>query len=56
MRGEVITADALQVVRVGVDPALSVVPASGMDGMVGQRASVDLKAGQLVVLEAITAM
>lgn len=55
VRGEVITADALQVVRVGVDPALSVVSASGMDGLVGQRASVDLKAGQLVVPEAITA-
>lgn len=54
-RGRVITASALRVVRVGVDPALSVVPASGLDGLVGQRASVDLKAGQLVVPAAVTA-
>lgn len=53
-RGEVITADALQVVRVGVDPALQVVPASGLDDLVGQHAATDLKAGQLVVPAAVT--
>ncbi len=54
-RGEVITADALQVVRVGVDPVLQVVPASGLDDLVGQRAATDLKAGQLVVPSAVSA-
>lgn len=53
-RGEVITADALQVVRVGVDPALQVVPSSGLEDLVGQRASAELKAGQLVVPAAVT--
>lgn len=54
-RGEVINAEALQVVRVGVDPALAVVPAEDLDSLVGQRASVDLRAGQLVVPSAVTA-
>lgn len=54
-RGEVITAEALQVVRVGVDPALAVVAADDLDSVVGQRASVDLRAGQLVVPSAVTA-
>jgi hypothetical protein len=48
-RGQVITADSLQVVRVGVDPALKTVPASEAGSLVGKRAAVDLKAGQLVV-------
>lgn len=52
-RGAVITADALQVARVGVDPALQVVPAGELDSLVGQRAAVDLKAGQLLVPEAV---
>lgn len=53
-RGAVISAEALQVVRVGVDPALRVVPADELAGLVGQRASTDLKAGQLVVPESVT--
>ena len=53
-RGSVITQDALQVVRVGVDPALAVVPASQLESLVGQRAGVDLRAGQLVVPAAVT--
>lgn len=53
-RGEVITAADLQVVRVGVDPALAAVPASGLEALIGQRASVDLRAGQLVVPAAVT--
>lgn len=53
-RGELITADALQIVRVGVDPALNVVPAAEMDALVGQRASADMRAGQLVVPSAVT--
>ena len=54
-RGAVITQDALQVVRVGVDPALAVVPASELESLVGQRAGVDLRAGQLVVPSAVAA-
>lgn len=54
-RGEVISAEALQVVRVGVDPALAVVGADELDSLVGQRASVDLRAGQLVVPASVTA-
>ena len=38
-RGEVITRDALQVVRVGVDPALQVMPGNELLGVIGQRAS-----------------
>lgn len=53
-RGAVITSDVLQVARVGVDPALQVVPASSLDSLVGQRAAVDLKAGQLLVPQAVS--
>ena len=53
-RGAVITADVLQVARVGVDPALQVVPADSLDSLVGQRAAVDLKAGQLLVPQAVS--
>ena len=53
-RGEVVTRDALQVVRVGVDPALQVMPGNELLGMIGKRASADLKAGQLLVPGAIT--
>ena len=52
-RGEVITEEALQVVRVGVDPALQVVPAADLGLLVGQRAGADLRAGQLVVPSAV---
>ncbi|MHB1008809.1 MAG: SAF domain-containing protein [Propionibacteriaceae bacterium] len=53
-RGRVITVENLQVVRVGVDPALRVVPASQASVLVGTRAAVDLKAGQLLVPAAVT--
>ena len=53
-RGAVITSDVLQVARVGVDPALQVVPADSLDSLVGQRAAVDLKAGQLLVPQAVS--
>lgn len=48
-RGQVITADSLQVVRIGVDPALKTVTPAEAAQIVGQRAAVDLKAGQLLV-------
>lgn len=48
-RGQVITADSLQVVRIGVDPALRTVSAAEAAQIVGKRAAVDLKAGQLLV-------
>lgn len=53
-RGEVITRDALQIVRVGVDPALRVMPGNELLGVIGKRASADLKAGQLLVPGAVT--
>ena len=53
-RGQVITADDLRLVRIGVDPSVSVVPASQAAGLVGQRAAVDLRAGQLLVPGAVT--
>lgn len=53
-RGRVISAENLQVVRVGVDPALRVVPAAQAGALVGTRAAVDLKAGQLLVPAAVT--
>lgn len=53
-RGQLITADTLQVVRIGVDPALRTVPADQSGALVGMRAAVDLKAGQLLVPGAVT--
>ena len=53
-RGRVITAESLQVVRVGVDPALRVVPGAQAGAIVGSRAAVDLKAGELLVPAAVT--
>lgn len=47
-RGAIITATDLMVVRVSVDPAVQVVPASHLSGMVGQRAASDLSAGTLL--------
>jgi hypothetical protein len=54
-RGQVITAEALKTARIGVDPSVSVVPATQAGQLVGQRAAVDLRAGQLVVPGAVTA-
>jgi hypothetical protein len=53
-RGQVIKAESLQVVRIGVDPALRTVPSNQASALVGQRAAVDLKAGQLLVPGAVT--
>ena len=53
-RGQLITAESLQVVRIGVDPALRTVPAGQAGSLVGTRAAVDLKAGQLLVPGAVT--
>ncbi|MDI9629432.1 MAG: SAF domain-containing protein [Acidobacteriota bacterium] len=53
-RGAVITAESLHAVRVGVDPALQVVPVVNKDALVGRRAAVDLKAGQLLVPQAVS--
>ena len=47
-RGEVITAEDLGTTRVGVDPALSTVPASELAALVGKRAAADLTAGTLL--------
>jgi len=52
--GQLITADDLQVVRVGVDPSVKVVPADQAGSLVGQRAAVDLQAGQLLVPGSVT--
>jgi len=44
----VIDRDALVTVRIGVDPALQPIPATELEGLVGQRAATDLPAGGLV--------
>ena len=43
----------LVAVRIGVDPALSPIPATQLDGVVGQRAAMDLPAGGLVTRDSI---
>lgn len=53
-RGQVITAEDLKTARIGVDPSVSVVPATQAGQLVGQRAAVDLRAGQLLVPGAVT--
>jgi hypothetical protein len=53
-RGRTITAEDLQVVRIGLDPALHVVRAADAGSLVGRQAAVDLRAGQLLVPSALT--
>lgn len=53
-RGAVIQAGDLVAVQVGVDPALSPVPASQSSSVVGQRAATDIAAGTLVTREQFT--
>lgn len=53
-RGEVVAADDLMVVRVTVDPAVQVIPAAQLDGLIGQRAASDLVAGSLLAPGGIT--
>ena len=47
-RGAVIGRQDLMTVQVGLDPALTPVPASDVETLVGQRAAVDMAAGTLV--------
>ena len=47
-RGALISREDLVTVRIGVDPALNPIPAAQLDGVVGQRAAMDLPAGGLV--------
>ncbi|MCK0113537.1 SAF domain-containing protein [Ornithinimicrobium sp. F0845] len=55
MRGEVIGAGDLVMVRVNPDPALQLVAGNEIEGFVGQRAARDLSAGSLLTREAVTA-
>ena len=54
-RGALISRDDLVTVRIGVDPALNPIPAAQLDGVVGQRAAMDLPAGGLVTQGSIAA-
>ena len=53
-RGEVITRADMMSARLGLDPALTPLPASALDSVVGQRAAMDLAAGSLVTAEQVT--
>lgn len=53
-RGAVIARGDLVAVRVGVDPALSPLPASRLESLVGQRAAMDVAAGSLVTSSEVT--
>jgi len=53
-RGEVVTAADVMTVRVGVDPALHVVPAARLGSVVGLRAVVDLPAGGLLTAGSVS--
>src|SRR6188508_903516 len=44
-RGEVIKAEDIQRIRISGDPALSPLPASTYDDIIGQRAALDIAAG-----------
>ena len=54
-RGAVIDREDLMTVRVGLDPALTPVPAAHLETLVGQRAAMDLAAGRLVTREQVSA-
>jgi hypothetical protein len=54
-RGALISRENLFTVRIGMDPALNPIPAAQLDGLVGQRAAMDLPAGGLVTQGSITA-
>jgi len=53
-RGEVITADDIQRIRISGDPALEPLPASAYDEIIGQRAALDISAGGLITTESTT--
>ena len=50
-RGEVISAEDVQRLRISGDPALEPLPASSYDDIVGQRAALDISAGGLLTSE-----
>jgi flagella basal body P-ring formation protein FlgA len=54
-RGTLISREDLVTARIGVDPALNPIPAAQLDGVVGQRAAMDLPTGGLVTQDSITA-
>ena len=54
-RGAVIGREDLMAVQVGLDPALTPIPAAQVETLVGQRAAVDMAAGTLVTREQISA-
>lgn len=53
-RGEVITADDIQRIRISGDPALEPLPASAYDEILGQRAALDISAGGLLTAASTT--
>lgn len=53
-RGQVITADNLVRVKLGVDPALRPVAGSQADKIIGKRAALDIPAGGVLTAEQIT--
>ena len=53
-RGEVIDRADLEVVKVGLDPSLDIVPASRIDQIAGQRAATDLVPGGLLAAGSVT--
>ena len=53
-RGEVITADDIQRIRISGDPALEPLPASTYDEIIGQRAALDISEGGLITTESTT--
>ncbi|MDN5797261.1 MAG: SAF domain-containing protein [Intrasporangium sp.] len=50
-RGQVITAQDLMIVQVGVDPGLRPVPGRDLAALVGQRAAMDMSAGSLITAQ-----
>jgi hypothetical protein len=50
-RGTMITADDLERVRINADPALTPLPGSSYEDIVGQRAALDIAAGSLLTQE-----
>lgn len=54
-RGAVITSEDITRVRINADPALTPLPGSAYDDIVGQRAALDIAAGSLLTAEAISA-
>jgi len=50
-RGEVITAEDVERIRLSADPAISPLPASAYDDIIGRRAALDIAAGGLLTSE-----